>query len=468
MRLITCLFCLLLTRAVYAQPHSSHGNLVVTPNGHYLQFKDGKPFFWLGDTAWELFHRLNLTEIKQYLDNRAAKGFNVIQAVALAEFGGLTVPNQYGELPLKNTNPATPNDRYFTVIDSTLHMARERNLFIGLLPTWGDKVSGMWGEGPIIFDTTNAYTYGKWLANRYKNEPNIIWILGGDRPAVSDSGDKRPVWRAMAKGITEVTGTQSLITYHPWAGGHSSSQYLHKEPWLDVNMFQSGHANGSDATNWKYVHRDFNYSPTKPTLDGEPNYEDHPIKPWPKWDPANGYYRDYDVRKQAYRSVFAGACGVTYGHHAIWQFMSAREATINHPDRGWINAMDRPGAFQVGHLRRLIESRPMLNRIPDNSIVVKGQSDKPAEHIEAFYDEGKSFAMIYLPVGKTISVNTNIIRGKLNAWWFNPKNASSHQIKLPNKKGIMEFTSPTSGVDNDWVLVIDNASKNYKSTPKNN
>ena len=89
-----------------------------------------------------------------------------------------------------------------------------------------------------------------------------------------------------------------------------------------------------------------------------------------------------DVCKQCYRSVFAGACGVTYGHHAIGQFMSAREEAINYPDRGWINAMDRPGATQVGYQKNLIASRPLLNRVPDNTIILKGQGEK-AEQMEA-------------------------------------------------------------------------------------
>src|SRR5450432_2596461 len=87
-----------------------HGRLKVTPDGHYLQFADGTPFFWLGDTGWELFHRLTLEEIKTYLDNRAAKGFNVIQAVALAEFNGLKKTNQYGEAPLQNLDPTKRNE----------------------------------------------------------------------------------------------------------------------------------------------------------------------------------------------------------------------------------------------------------------------------------------------------------------------------------------------------------------------
>ena len=122
------------------------------------------------------------------------------------------------------------------------------------------------------------------------------------------------------------------MTYHPW-GGHSSSEWLHEEDWLDVNMMQSGHGGGHDVPVWDMIAHDYALKPTKPTLDGEPNYEDHPVSPWPKWDPANGYYRDHDVRKQLYRSVFAGACGVTYGHHSMWQFYEPPRQMVLFADR---------------------------------------------------------------------------------------------------------------------------------------
>jgi hypothetical protein len=463
MQFISSFFLVLIFNSnLFAQSLFKHGRLKVSSNGHYLQFTDGKPFFWLGDTGWELFHRLNLIEIKQYLDDRSAKGFNVIQAVALAEFDGLRTPNQYGELPFKNLDLSKPNDAYFKIIDSTIHMAREKNLFVGLLPTWGDKVTKLWGEGPVVFDSLNAYTYGKWIATRYNDEPNIIWILGGDRPAMADSNDWKPVWRAMARGIIEATNHQCIITYHPWGGSNSTSQWIHNEPWLDINMFQSGHGGGHDVACWDLVKRDFEYLPAKPTLDGEPNYEDHPVNPWPKWNTDSGYYRDYDVRKQCYRSVFAGACGVTYGHHAVWQFMSAREQAVNYPDRGWLNALNRPGAFQVGYLKNLLDSRPMLNRIADNSIIVNGQGDK-GDYIQAFHCEDNSCTMIYLPVGKTITINAVNMPKQIVAWWFNPKNASSQKIDSLEKKKLMEFTPPTKGNGNDWVLVIDDAGKGFKA-----
>lgn len=447
--------------SAYGQTHWQHGRLNVTPDGHYLQYDDGTPFFWLGDTAWELFHRLTKEEINQYLDNRKAKGFNVIQAVVLAETDGLRIPNRYGEIPFIASDPTKPNEAYFTLVDEVVDQAYERALFIGLLPTWGDKVTKIWGIGPEIFDTENAYIYGKWLGNRYKEKENIIWILGGDRPAKHDTIDSRPIWRAMAQGILEATEGKALLSYHIWGGENSSSQQIHDEPWLHVNMMQSGHGSGHDVAVWEWITRDRNMTPTKPTLDSEPNYEDHPVNPWPKWNPKDGYFNDYDVRKQTYRSVFAGACGVTYGHHSIWQFWSEREEKINHADRYWTDALDRPGAFQVGYLRQLIESRPFADRIPDQTIIASGQGEK-GQHIRAFRDRGGSYLMAYIPYGRTITVNTSVLKaGPLRGWWMNP--ATAETIDMGNLKQApdLQLTTPTQGFGKDWVLVIDCATQGY-------
>jgi hypothetical protein len=458
-------FCIVLNfvflfLSAFSQPKWPHSKVVVSPDGHHLQYEDGTPFFWLGDTAWELFHRLNRDEIKSYLDNRKAKGFTVIQAVVLAEFDGLKRPNQEGQVPLVDLNPLKPNEKYFNLVDYTLNLAAERGMVIGLLPTWGDKVTKMWGEGPVVFNETNALAYGKWLGARYKKYSNIIWILGGDRPPQADSTDWRPIWRAMAKGIESSYGKKATISYHISGGSKTTSDYLHNETWLDINMMQSGHGSGHDVPVWDWIERDYKLTPTKPTLDSEPNYEDHPVNPWPKYDPANGYFNDYDVRKQCYRSVFAGACGVTYGHHSIWQFWNPREEKVNNAMLYWTDAIDRPGAFQVGFLRWLMESRPLLQSVPakelTDSVGVGGN------HIRAIKASNGSYAMIYLPAGKTISVKTGFLSGsEIKYWWFNPRNGQSRLGGILPKNQNTEFTPPTLGREEDWVLVLDDASKNF-------
>lgn len=453
---------LIITIPVYCQSEGKLGQLQVSDNGHFLMYEDGSPFFWLGDTGWELFHRLTFEEIEMYLENRRQKGFNVIQAVVLAEMNGLKKPNRYGDVPLHDLDPTKPNEKYFEFVDRVIKLAAEKNLYMGLLPTWGDKVTMIWGEGPVVFNSENAYKYGLWLGKRYKDFPNIIWILGGDRPPMNENSDWRPVWRAMAKGILEATENKALISYHISGGDKSTSQFIHNEEWLDVNMIQSGHGGGRDVHIWELISRDWNLTPAKPVLDSEPNYEDHPVNPWPKWNPENGYFRDYDVRKQTYRSVFAGGCGVTYGHHSIWQFWNPNEEKINFADRYWTEAIDRPGAFQVGYLKKLMESRPQLTRIPDQSLIEKGQGEM-GEYCCSTRDIDGSYMMIYIPVGKSITINTNPIKAKkVYAWWLNPKTAEVIRTGKMKNSGSMVFTTPSLGVENDWVLVIDNPKFKYK------
>ena len=217
--------------------------LKVSENRRFLVDSDGKPFFYLGDTAWELFHRLTREEADHYLRNRAEKGFTVIQAVALAEFDGVTAPNAYGHLPLVDNDPRRPavqdgpeND-YWDHVDYVVDRAEALGLFVGLLPTWRDKWNKKWGTGPELFTPETAETYGRWIGSRYAAKP-IIWILGGDRPVENDQ--HREVIRSLARGIQAGDGGRGLITFHP-TGGQSSSAAFHDDPWLAFNMRQNGH-----------------------------------------------------------------------------------------------------------------------------------------------------------------------------------------------------------------------------------
>lgn len=436
----------------------------VHDSGHFLSISEGKPFFWLGDTAWELFHRLTIEEARQYFKNRREKRFTVIQAVALAEFDGLRTPNAYGELPFENHDPRRPNERYWRFVDQILRIANDEQLYIGLLPTWGDKVAELWGAGPIIFDVETAYLYGVWLGQRYRDVPNVIWILGGDRPTKyvsnqsSQPRDDTPVWAAMAAGLRQGAGERLLITYHPW-GGHSSSEYVHHEPWLDFNMMQSGHGGGHDVPVWEMINHDYHLIPTKPTLDGEPNYEDHPVSPWPVWEPQTGYYDDYDVRKQIYRSVFSGGCGVTYGHHSVWQMASERYEMINHAKMYWQEALDRPGACQVRFLRTLIEARPFFSRIPDQAML-RNPGNQNREYSCATRDEDGRYGLVYLPVTQSVEVDLGKLNsGDILAWWYDPRTGKATLDGVYKSGNWQIFTPPNEGPD--WVLGLDDVGAGF-------
>ena len=451
------------TAAVGAQ--SAAPLLKVSENKRFLVTQDGKPFFYLGDTAWELFHRLNREEVDKYLQDRAIKNFTVIQAVAIAELDGHTVPNSYGHLPLIDLDPSKPDVKdgaqndYWDHVDYIVNRAESLGLFIGFLPTWGrywhDKVK----DGKPIFTEANAAGYGEWLGARYKTKP-IIWILGGDRSV--DNDEQKAVLRAMARGLRKGDDGKHLITVHP-CGGCGSSKWFHDDEWLDFNMRQNGHS-PEFTGHFDQTQTDYERAPVKPVLDGEPIYEDHPVS----FNAKNfGHSISADVRRPLYWNLFSGACGHTYGHHSVWQMWSPGKPPINAPLMPWSEAINQPGAGQMQFGRQLIESRPFLTRIPDNSIIASNRvpTSLPGAgryRFVATRDESGSFAMVYAPVGRKFAVNMSKITGsKVKAWWFNPRNGEATAIGEFTNTGEREFMPPDKGEMIDWVLVLDDAAKDY-------
>lgn len=465
--------CLLLQGVILFMAFSSTASandlqaLQVSANGHYLQYADGTPFFYLGDTAWELFHRLDREEAEMYLDNRARKGYNVIQAVALSEVDGVDVPNAYGYTPLIDRDPARPDtkdgeaDDYWDHVDYIVECANAKGMYVGLLPTWGL----WWKDANAIFNERNAEIFGRWIAERY-HEYDIIWILGGDRNP--DNAQQEAVVRAMARGIRSVD-RDNLMTFHP-TGWESSSKWFHNDEWLNFNGRQSGH-NQRYNSNSQIVN-DFNRVPAKPIIEIEPLYEDHPLEFRPDDD---GHSNAWDVRRTLYWSVFYGSAGVAYGHHSVWQMYDKDKGRgpINRPLMPWYEAIDQPAAGQALFLKLLMESRPYFTRIPSPDFIVQDEvySSVPGAgryRFVATMDSEGSYAMVYVPAGRLFSVRTNMLKAeKIVAWWYCPRTGKATRIgKFVNDGKECSFMPPMPGEAMDWVLVLDDAAKRYPAPGK--
>ena len=157
--------------------------LKVSENQRFLVDENGNPFFWLGDTGWLLFTKLNREDADKYLTDRAKKGFNVIQIMVLHS---LNAKNVYGDSALFRQNVASPmvtegnsfedtiQYDYWDNMDYVIDKAVEKRLYVGLVPVWGTNVK----NGRV--SKADAVKYASWLANRYKDRSNIIWMNGGD------------------------------------------------------------------------------------------------------------------------------------------------------------------------------------------------------------------------------------------------------------------------------------------------
>ena len=168
------------SEAINGTSFDRHGLLRLSENRRHLAHADGTPFFWLGDTAWPLFTQYSRQEAEIYLENRAKKGFTIIQGV-LTWFGGDRPDpsgmssNWKGEYPWLNKDPAHPNPAFFEHVDDLLSLAQNLDLTLAILPTWGNYVTDL-----HLFTAESARQYGTWLGSRYRDRPNIVWINGGD------------------------------------------------------------------------------------------------------------------------------------------------------------------------------------------------------------------------------------------------------------------------------------------------
>lgn len=467
--------------------HLSHGDLKVSDNGRFLVHSDGTPFFYLSDTNWEFFHRARREDAERLLDTRRRQGFTVICGVLtgiLDQFdydSSFAEPNPYGQLPFIDkdvTRPATtpgsdPNDPkqydYWDHVDYLVSVAEKNGLYVGLIPAWRFHYRAG------LVNKTNARAYGRFLGQRFGARRNIIWVLGGDThvdsherflgvlPAQAKWALRRiikgvyPVepdlFREMAAGIKEGESRPHLMTFHP-DGWSSSSEWFHNDDWLDFNMLQSGHG-GRDVPNYKLIKADYARIPPKPAMDGENRYEDHSVG----YDPKNGWFNDYDNRQAAYWALFAGAHGHTYGNRGVWQMYEPGRKPSGPLRYYWYDAMELPGAWDMGHVRNLMLSRPMLSRVPDQSIVADVYSG--ADHIQA--TRGDGYAFIYAATGKAIKAVLGTISGdRLVAWWYDPRSGTATRIGEFANEGVQLFEPPgTPGRGNDWVLALDDKLKGF-------
>lgn len=434
---------------------TSQTKLTISSNGRYIQWENGKPFFWLGDTGWLLFKKLNREEAKRYLEDRSEKGFNVIQAMVIHSF---PATNVYGDSAFINNNPALPKVTngnnpnnlveydYWDHIEFIIDYANTKGIFIALVPVWGSNVKSK------IVNENNATTYAEWLTKMFRDKKNIIWINGGDT-----KGDENfAVWNSIGNTIKKIDPNH-LITFHPF-GRMQSSKWFHNESWLDFNMFQSGHKSydqdpdGFGEDNWKYVVDDYIKTPIKPTLDGEPSYEGIPQG---LHDPKLPRWQSADLRRYAYWSVFAGACGFTYGNNSVMQMLKPGEETSAYgATKYWFDAINDTGASQMIYLKNLILSLDQSEIIPYHEIV-KNSSGEKYNYLAAVRTSKQ--ILVYTYNGRNLQLNFENEKGKeVNYFWFNPRDGSTSFLDRIKLSETMEFDPPGKMKNgNDWVLIVE-------------
>lgn len=429
--------------------------LSISNNKKYIM-QDNKPFFWLGDTAWLLFHKLSEEDAYIYLKNRAEKGYNVIQAVLIYSLPGMKDINKM-YVPYSDAE----SKEYWEHCDRIIKMAEELGLYMGLLPSWGSLVKNK------IITKENIKKYAEFLCSRYKDYSNIIWILGGDIRA----DGFEDIYNILGFELKN-SNPDRLITFHPF-GRCASSIWFNNCEWLDFNMFQSGHRrydqyslgkwddnnkkeNFFGEDNWKYVLEDMKKNPLKPTLDGEPSYE---------WilqglhDNSQPYWTAKHIRRYAYWSVFAGACGHTHGDNSIMQFYNKN----NPKDYGsygvksdWREALHHEGSGQMKYLADLMNSVNFTSGSAKNDIIIGGQREKH-ERIAVF--AGDEYIFAYSWLGNDFEIDIGKF-GEMEIYWFSPS-TGIYSYAGTTDKNFFKAVPAKNNAAKDVVLVLKSVKKKY-------
>lgn len=438
-----------------------NGKLKVSENHRYLQHENGTAFFWLGDTGWLLPERLNRDEAEFYLTECSKRGYNVVQVQTIDRVPSI---NYYGQSSMPDGFNFKNIDKkgvygYWDHMDFIIKAAERKGIYIGMDCIWGGLVK----DG--LLSVKEAEAYGKFLGERYKNSPNIIWFIGGDI-----RGDVKPeVWEALATSIKSVDKNH-LMTYHP-RGRTCSATWFNNASWLDFNMFQSGHrrygqrkgdgdytiAENTEEDNWRYAEQALSLATVKPVIDGEPSYEDIPQG---LHEANETRWTANDVRRYAYWSVFAGSFGHTYGHNSIMQFYKPGVNASFFPSRYWYDCLQDAGYNQMKYLKKLMLAFPFLERVPDQSIIA-GQNGE--RYDRAIATRGTDYLLVYNYTARPMQIDLSKISGaKKNCWWFNPKNGELQFIGELDGTKITNFQLDIAyNAGNDLVLIAVDSTKDY-------
>ena len=436
----------------YGPLHAAEGNPYLM-NGE-------TPFFWMGDTAWLLFHLLNKEEVELYLRNRAEKGYNVIQATLFHREPDTNAYGAHAFIDMDMTKPCLEGEfTYWDMVDYVVETAEKYGIYMAMLPHWGS----VYKAGLIHEDQVEAYA--SFLAERYKDHPNVIWVTGGD----TRGNEAFAHWTRMGRTLKRLN-PDKLVCFHPF-GRTTSIDYFPEEEWLDLHMFQSGHRRYDQAQlkawddndqdsysfgedNWRYVERVHKMTRAKgemPVLDAEPSYENIPqglhSGAEPKW-------RDQDVRRYAYWSVFAGACGFTYGHNAIMQFWDSRAKAGNYDCwESWKEAIHHPGSDSMKHLVDLMNGVDFVNGHAAQDLLAEPEGEKH-DRISVF--AGPDYILAYSFTGRKIELAAGAMKSEAEVYWMNPLTGVMSYAGTTDFAEARTFVTPSKEYmpNRDWVLVI--------------
>jgi len=445
---LSVLVCWPSVRGLKAGPKASNTptsdlHLKLSNNRRYLVNEKGNPFMVVGDSPWSLIAQLDEKDMETYLEDRQKRGFNSI-IVNLVEHKFCTGPprTHSGLAPFSKPGDfSTPNDAYFDFAHQAIERAGEHRIVVWLAPAY----LGYGGGDEGFFREIKAggreklRAYGRFVGKRFKDLPNIVWVMGGD---YTPKGPDQWVVTELARAIREEDPTHLMTAHH--SPESSAVAAFGEQEWLAVNTVY-----GYERTLFRPMLAEYKRKPVRPFVLLETTYEgEHDSTP-------------DQIRRQAYWAMLSGACGQFFGNNPIWHFDGPGLFPAN---LTWQQALSAAGSHDIALLRNLFIHLPWQQLVPedDHAILAEGYGGDTATALTAWTADGK-LSVTYIPSTGTNRRELTVAMGRfvkpVTARWYNPisgrsfgvegspfANRATHRLHAPGDNG--------TGA-NDWVLILD-------------
>jgi hypothetical protein len=423
-----------------ANPLYRHGPLRVSSDGFRLEHADGRPFFWMADTAWNGVLAADSGDWDRYLALRREQGFTAVQCV-LTNWRAFPA-DAHGERAWTGDKDIRVNPGFFRRLDDKVAAIAAAGLVPALVVLW---TLTPWDPGLKLAED-DAIRLARYITARYAAF-RPVWLLGGDGRYLADGAADR--WKRIGRAVlgTGPRAERPLAALHPCGRSWIGDEFR-GEPWFDFVGYQSGH--GGDAGTFDWITQgppatQWRGEPQLPVINLEPCYEGH------KRVGTDLHFSATEVRSAMYWSLLVSpTAGVTYGHHSIWPWVAREESPLDHRRAGttppWSEALQTRGTASVTALRVLFDRLPWHKLRPAPRLLASqpGAADTAAFVAAAAAEDG-SFAVIYLPRGGEVALAGPAVTLQPRRW-FDPRTAAWR----PADAGAV-LHAPDS---RDWVLVL--------------
>jgi len=400
----------------------------------YLVDQNGVPFFWSGDAAWSLIAQLSLADANQYLDDRQAKGFDVVLVNLIEHKFATHAPADIAhDAPFTGRPFATPNEAYFSHADDVIRAAASHGMTVLLAPLYLGFQCGDEGWCSEVQAATSAelHSWGQYVGTRYAAFDNIVWLIGGD----TDPTPVKSQVLEVVNGIRE-KDTRHLMTAH-------NDKATARSAWPGQNWLTIDNVYSYNPSIYQDYAAVYATTPIMPFFEVESNYEHE-----------NGVNTP-TLRAQAYWAILSGAMGHVFGNCPIWH-MGSTPSWCNTAD--WVGNLNSAGSTSISFLNRLFATRPWHTFVPDtnNSVMTSGALTGTSHATTARTVDGSTI-VAYIPTSRQVKIDMTKVSGtQAKAWWYAPATGTATLIGTFATTGTRAFTSPSG----DSVLVIDNAALN--------